>query len=175
MSRKVTTPPVLFAFLAAACASTAAMAEVPGNLKPAAGETLAMPLAARGVQIYECRATKDGYGYEWAFVAPDAELFDAKGAKVGKHYAGPHWEANDGSKVVGATKERADAPAAGAIPWLLLTTKSDGPAGSFSKVTSVQRLNTTGGVAPTSACGQSNAGEKARVPYTADYYLFARS
>jgi hypothetical protein len=175
MSRKVTTPPVLFTLLAAACASTLATAQVPDKLKPSASETLAMPLAARGVQIYECRATKDGYGYEWAFVAPEAELFDAKGTKVGKHYAGPHWEANDGSKVVGAAKERADAPKAGAIPWLLLTTKSDGPDGSFSKVTSVQRLNTAGGVAPTSACGQANAGEKARVPYTADYYLFTAS
>jgi hypothetical protein len=174
MSRKVTTPPVLFTLLIA-CASTAAMAEVPDNLKPTASEKLAMPLAARGAQIYECRAKKDGSGYEWAFVAPDAELFDANGVKVGKHYAGPHWEANDGSKVAGATKERADAPAPGAIPWLLLTTKSDGPEGTFSKVTSVQRLNTTGGVAPGSACAQSNAGETARVPYTADYYLFTGS
>jgi hypothetical protein len=169
MSRNFTTTPILLALFAA---SSAAMAEVPGNLKPAANESLAMPLAAKGVQIYECRAKKDGAGYEWAFIAPEAELFDAKGGKVGKHYAGPHWEANDGSKIVGTVKERADAPAAGAIPWLLLTTKSDGPEGAFGKVTSVQRLNTVGGVAPGAACAQANAGEKARVPYTADYYLF---
>jgi len=165
--------PLLLTTCAAACTSASAMVPVPDNLKPAAGESLAFPLAAKGVQIYECRAKKDQSGFEWAFVAPEAELFDRSGTKVGKHYAGPHWESNDGSKVVGTVKERADAPAAGAIPWLLLAAKSDGPEGAFSKVTSVQRLNTAGGAAPGTACSQANAGEKARVPYTADYYLFA--
>jgi hypothetical protein len=61
---------------------------------------------------------------------------------------------------------------AGAIPWLLLGAKSVGPDGSFSKVTSIQRVNTTGGAAPTSGCSKATAGTPARVPYTADYYFF---
>ncbi len=69
-------------------------------------------------------------------------------------------------------KERADAPRSDAIPWLLLTSKSDGPAGSFSKVTSVQRVNTVGGIAPAAGCSQSNAGTVGRISYTADYYFF---
>ena len=146
---------------------------VPDKLKPGANESLAMIVPAKGVQIYECRARKDQAGaYEWAFVAPEAELFDARGNRIGRHYGGPHWEANDGSKVLGAVKERADAPVADAIPWLLLSAKSVGPEGSFSKVTSIQRVNTVGGVAPKSACSQAAAGTPARISYTADYYFF---
>jgi hypothetical protein len=142
----------------------ASVAQVPDNLKPNANESLALVVPAKGVQIYECREAK------WVFVAPEAELFDRAGKKIGTHYAGPHWEAADGSKVIGAVKQRADAPGAGNIPWLLLGTKSVGNEGSFSKVTSVQRVATNGGVAPAGACAQ--AGERARVPYSADYYFF---
>ena len=110
---------------------------------------------------------------EWAFVAPEADLFDARGNKIGRHYAGPHWEATDGSNIVGAVKERADAPTAGAIPWLLLTAKSVGPDGAFSKVTSIQRVNTAGGAAPVTGCSQAAVGTSARIAYTADYYFFA--
>jgi hypothetical protein len=41
---------------------------------------------------------------DWAFVAPEAELFDAQRRPVGKHYAGPKWERADGSKVAGTVK-----------------------------------------------------------------------
>ena len=161
----------------AACASVQPAADVPENLKPSANESLATIVAAKGVQIYECRASKDRAGeYEWMFIAPEAELFDASGTKkIGKHYAGPHWEAADGSRIVGVTKERADAPREGSIPWLLLAAKSDGPEGSFSKVTSVQRLHTVGGVAPRGGCFEAEKGTQLRIGYTADYYFFAPS
>jgi hypothetical protein len=107
-----------------------------------------------------------------AFVAPAADLFDAGGNRVGRHYAGPHWESTDGSKVLGMVKERADAPAVDAIPWLLLTAKSVGSEGSFSKVTSIQRVHTAGGVAPQAGCSQAAAGALARINYAADYYFF---
>jgi len=147
-------------------------ATVPAKLEPAPSEALAMTVAAKGVQIYECRKAKDAAGFEWAFVAPEAELFDARGQRVGRHGAGPSWEASDGSKIVGTVKERVDAPVAGAIPWLLLATRSVGPEGSFSKVTSVQRVNTQGGVAPTAGCGGDAIGTIARIVYTADYRFF---
>jgi hypothetical protein len=166
----------MLALLVAGCASLQPprpTVEVPDKLKPGANESLAMIVPAKGVQIYECRARKDpAGGYEWAFVAPEADLFDAGGNRIGRHYAGPHWEATDGSKILGALKERADAPAADAIPWLLLNAKSVGPEGSFSKVTSVQRVSTVGGVAPKAGCSQAAAGTPARINYTADYYFF---
>jgi len=141
-----------------------AAVQVPDSLKPAANESLAQVVPAKGVQIYECRDQK------WVFVAPQADLFDRAGKKIGTHYAGPHWEAADGSKVVGALKARADAPQAGSIPWLLLGAKSVGPQGAFSRVTSIQRVATTGGAAPAGECAE--AGARARVGYTADYYFF---
>ena len=166
----------LLALLVAACASprpAAHMVTVPDKLKPGANESLAMIVPAKGVQIYECRARRDQAGvYEWAFVAPEADLFDARGNRTGRHYAGPHWEATDGSKILGTVKERADAPMADAIPWLLLGAKSVGPDGSFSKVTSIQRVNTQGGIAPKDGCSQSAVGTPARIRYTADYYFF---
>jgi hypothetical protein len=162
--------------LIAACASPqppTSMVKVPDRLKPGANESLALIVPAKGVQIYECRARTDQIGgYEWAFVAPEADLFDARGNRTGRHYAGPHWESTDGSKISGTVKERADAPLADAIPWLLLAAKSVGPEGSFSKVTSIQRVNTVGGVAPKAGCSQATAGTPARIDYAADYYFF---
>src|SRR6202008_2724050 len=102
------------AIAAAGCATPATTVSVPEALKPGANESLAMVVAAKGVQIYECRAG------QWAFVAPEAELFDASGRKIGRHYAGPQWESADGSRIAGTVKARADAPVPGAIPWLLL-------------------------------------------------------
>jgi hypothetical protein len=169
MSKQSKSTALLPILLLAGCASAPSV-DVPEKLQPGSSETLAMIVPAKGVQIYECRAGKEG-AYDWAFVAPEAELFDASGKKIGKHYAGPHWESADGSKIVGATKERADAPAANAIPWLLLSAKSDGPDGAFASVTSVQRVHTAGGVAP-KGCLQAEAGMRLRVGYTADYYFY---
>jgi hypothetical protein len=162
--------------LVAACASQPSPAStitVPDRLAPGGNASLALIVPARGVQIYECRARRDqAGGYEWVFVAPEADLLDARGHKIGRHYAGPHWESTDGSKIVGTVKERADAPGGNAIPWLLLAAKSVGPEGAFSKITSVQRVRTVGGVAPTTGCTQATLGTSARVSYTADYYFF---
>ena len=146
--------------------------EVPAPLRPGANEKLLQVVPARGVQVYECRLKADASGYEWVFVAPEAELFDTRGNRIGRHYVGPHWEAQDGSRIVGTVKARADAPAAGAIPWLLLQARSAGGEGAFSRVSSVQRIHTVGGVAPTAGCSAARAGAAARVPYTADYVLF---
>jgi hypothetical protein len=157
-------------FVLAACTG----AGVPATLQPDGPQRLADRVGARGVQIYECRAMPGAAGgAHWAFVAPEAELLDARGTVAGKHYAGPHWEALDGSKIVGATKARADAPQAGAIPWLLLSARSVGGPGRFAHVTSVQRIHTVGGAAPSKTCDGSTLGAIERVPYRADYVLFS--
>jgi hypothetical protein len=99
----------------------------------------------------------------------NAELWNEAGQKVGRHYAGPTWEGNDGSKVLGEVVERANAPDADAIPWLLLKATSSEGAGAFSTVTYVQRLETVGGVAPTEGCSEPTAGVEQAVPYRATY------
>jgi len=146
---------------------------VPDALKPAATETLSFTAHAQGVQIYECHAKKDDpTQYEWVFKAPEAELFDAQGKKTGRHYGGPTWESTDGSKVVGELKARAPSTNADAVPWLLVAAKSHEGTGVFSQVTSIQRLETTGGKAPAGGCDQASVGKELRVPYTAVYYFY---
>lgn len=158
----------LLPLLLAACA--VAPVAVPEALAPGRDEQFALTVAARGVQVYECRPGAAGGAPAWAFVAPDAELLDAQGRQVGTHGAGPHWLAADGSRLHGTVKARADAPRGDAIPWLLLATTASGPQGAFSGVTSIQRIHTTGGLAPAGACDV--LGKQARIPYTADYRLF---
>jgi len=64
-------------------------------------------------------------------------------------------------------------PNNGAIPCLLLQSlgSEKGPTGGrlLFNTTFVQRLNTNGGAAPTTAC---TAGQTQLVPYTADYYFY---
>jgi len=161
----------LAVFLLAACAAQFAGSPVPDTLKPE-GQRLSERVAAKGVQIYECRAAANAAA-QWVFVAPEAELIDARGVVTGKHYAGPHWESLDGSKIVGSVKARADAPRADAIPWLLLSARSVGGPGRFANVTAVQRIHTVGGLAPSRPCDQTTLGATERVPYSADYLLYA--
>ena len=142
---------------------------IPSALEPA-DASLAMVVPARGTQIYECR--RKGEGFEWAFVAPDAMLFDARGNQIGIHGAGPFWQSADGSRVTGKVAARADAPGGHAIPWLLLGTTNTGPSGSFSRVTYIQRVNTTGGTAPVKPCSGEMVGQQTGVHYTADYRFY---
>ena len=166
-------PAILVAVTVAGCVSVSTPdVPVPQELAPPASEALAMVVPARGVQIYKC-ATK-GTSHEWAFVAPDAELFDPKGRLIGRHGAGPYWEALDGSKVNASLKARADAPDKRDIPWLLLAAKNTGRDGAFSAVTSIQRVNTVGGTAPANGCDAASVGKEVRVHYVADYRFFTQ-
>jgi Protein of unknown function (DUF3455) len=155
----------------AAPMETKSVLTTPANIAPAANEAQVLRLPAVGVQIYECKVV-DGKPAAWVFVSPEADLFDESGARVGKHYGGPTWELNDGSKIVGTVKERANSATAGAIPWLLLSAKSSGGAGKFEKVASLQRVNTVGGVAPATGCTAGDVSKQARVYYKADYVYF---
>lgn len=154
--------------LLAACAQIPAA--VPAPLVPQ-GEVKVANVAAQGVQVYECRVGSGGTP-AWTFVAPEADLLNPRGAVIGRHGAGPYWQTLDGSRVVGTVKARADAPKSGAIPWLLLGTRNDGKPGRWSQVSSVQRINTVGGVAPATGCDDTTIGRAARVPYSAEYVLF---
>ena len=150
--------------------------EIPASLQPGKNERVLAVLRAAGVQIYECRTKADeANSHEWAFVAPEADLFDRHGKRIGKHYAGPHWEAADGSRIFASVKARVESPSPEAIPWLLLTARSAGPNGSFSKVSSILRINTIGGMQPRGGCNAGSEGAKARVKYSADYYLLVRT
>jgi hypothetical protein len=153
--------------------STGTVPRIPDDLRVPATQRLALQVEAIGVQIYDCKPSKDDpERFEWAFRAPEAELYDEWGKRVGKHYAGPTWESYDGSKVVGEAKARSDGPDANAIPWLLLTAKSRSGEGVLGTTASIQRLRTVGGKAPSQGCSAALAGNEVRVPYTARYYFY---
>ncbi len=128
-----------------------------------------MQLAANGDQVYVCGAS--GTQFAWTLKAPDAVLTDG-GKTVGKHYAGPTWEAQDGSKVVGEAIANSPSPLPNTIPWLVLKAKSRTGAGAMADIAYVVRTNTEGGIAPTTGCDATHVNEEKRVHYTATYLFF---
>jgi hypothetical protein len=150
--------------------------EVPSAIAVPSDVRLALHDRATGMQIYNCAASGGaGAGattYAWTFKAPDALLVDVNFTPVAMHGAGPSWTSTDGSVVVAPEIARVDAPRADAIPWLLLKELSTTGPGVFSEVAFVQRLNTSGGLAPTTGCDASTANTLLRVPYAADYYFY---
>ena len=155
----------LIATLALAGAAQAADELVPAPK----GAPLLLEVDADGVQIYTCEAKDQGFA--WVFKSPEANLFDKQGRQIGTHFAGPSWKFADGS-VVGEVAARADAPASGAIPWLLLKPKSHEGAGMPANVAFVRRIDTKGGAAPAAGCDAAHKGEQARMRYYALYQFF---
>ncbi|MDB4985232.1 MAG: hypothetical protein JWN04_410 [Myxococcaceae bacterium] len=143
---------------------------IPESLTVPRENHLAFVLEGRGVQSYACKAATDG-AYAWTFVEPEAKLYGKFGKLAGHHYAGPTWEANDGSTVVGA-KLASETVDAGAIPWLLLRAASHTGRGRMSNVTFVQRLETVGGLAPTGGCDAARLGASVDVDYAALYAFY---
>ena len=144
--------------------------EVPDNLKAPAKEVVVLQVRATGSQIYVCQASAD-QKLAWVLKAPEAKLTDSAGKELGTHYAGPTWKHADGSEVTGKVMSRADAPEAGAIPWLLLTATGHKGTGILSSVSSIQRIHTKGGQAP-AGCDDAHLGNEIKVPYSADYYFY---
>jgi Protein of unknown function (DUF3455) len=142
---------------------------IPEGLAVPAGQRLAFTLHAEGVQIYDCKAGADG-ALAWVFRAPEADLFVGRHV-VGNHYAGPTWEALDGSTVVGARVAGATVDSS-AIPWLLLKASANTGRGLMSSVTYIQRLSTVAGLAPSTGCDASTAGAASEVSYTATYAFY---
>ena len=126
-------------------------------------------LHAAGAQIYQCKAGSDGK-LTWAFREPIAALI-ADGQTVGRHYAGPTWEHNDGSAVTGKVVAHAPGATANDVAWLKLEVVGRRGSGTLSAANIVQRTNTSGG-ALSGACDA--AGALRSVPYSADYVFLRR-
>jgi len=145
--------------------------QVPEQIQPPAGEQLLLQVHAKGDQVYTC---KEGVTqFAWTLKAPDAQLFDKDGKSFGKHFAGPSWEASDGSRVTGKAVANVPSPDADSIAWLLVNIVNHEGTGLLSRATSIQRINTKGGKAPASGCDAVHAGQELRVAYSADYLFYA--
>ncbi|MGB7731468.1 MAG: DUF3455 domain-containing protein [Candidatus Acidiferrum sp.] len=144
---------------------------VPPQLQPPAGEQLFLTVHAKGDQVYTC---KEGVTqFDWVLKAPDAQLFDKDGKPFGKHFAGPTWEANDGSRVTGKAVANAPSPDLESVQWLLVHVVGHEGNGVLSPATSIQRINTKGGNPPASSCDSSHTGQEVRSRYSADYLFYA--
>jgi hypothetical protein len=145
--------------------------EIPPTLQPPVDEKLILQLRGTGDQIYSC---KSGGGlFTWTLKAPDAQLLDIKGQPFGKHFAGPTWQSNDGSRVTGKLAASVDSPDVDSIPWLLLKVVTRTGNGTLSRATTIQRLHTQGGKAPSDGCDSDHVNLEKRVPYSADYLFYA--
>ena len=159
-----------YAMTLVACLAGIAAAAPPSS---AHADSTAIELRARGVQIYACE--QNAGAASWRLKAPEAVLLNSAGAEVGRHFAGPSWQARDGSTVVGETLVSSESPITGSIPWVVLRAKSHVGIGEFASVEYVARLQTEGGAAPVGDCDQAHAGAEKRVPYNAVYVLFRGS
>lgn len=149
-------------------------AGLPDAVKVPGGHRVAMETVGAGDITYECRAKQGMAGqFEWFFVGPDAKLMDRAGKTVGKYYGPPAtWESMDGSKLTGAQVAVAPASGMGNIPLQLVKANPAMGMGAMQGVTYIQRVATSGGVAPATACGAGNMGAKQTVQYRADYIFY---
>jgi len=148
---------------------------VPAILEVPEGYEVSFHTYATGVQVYKCTEVLPGV-YSWVFKAPVADLYSNENYNggTGTHYAGPTWESNSGSKVVGVRLQGATVDP-DAIPWLLLGAVSSQGPGPLNGTVYIQRTNTVGGKAPTTGANSSNVGEEINIGYTAEYYFYKPS
>ena len=148
--------------------------EVPEPIRVPPGEKLLLETHASGAQIYTCTRGPDGRS-QWTLTAPDAELRDASGAAIIRHFAGPSWQHQDGSEVTGKAVAHAS-PDPDSVPWLLLEAVSHTGNGVLARVQHIQRIHTHGGQPPPAArCDAARQRAMARIAYTADYYFYGPS
>ncbi|MFN0103309.1 MAG: DUF3455 domain-containing protein [Bryobacteraceae bacterium] len=178
-------------------AQTIAVPPVPTDIQVPPGNTPYLKGSAEGTQNYICLPTTSGLA--WKFQGPQATLFltfkwmqGEIRQQVTTHFLSPNpgeagaparatWQSSLDTSAVWAKKiaesTDPDYVAPGAIPWFLLQTTGTqfGPNGGsmLAGTTYIQRLKTTGGIMPTTAC--TEAGAIQFVPYTADYYFYRAS
>jgi Protein of unknown function (DUF3455) len=179
--------------------------DVPPNLQVEAGNKAFLKGEARGTQNYICApSAASPTGVAYVLFTPEATLFsDDDGGQIITHFFSPNpdprdpntnpavvapegairatWvHSHDGSSIWAKLHTNGAAVVdKNAIALLLLDAVGveDGPTGGdiLAKTTFVQRVNTTGGLAPKSGCGSpGDLGNQAFIPYTADYFFYTK-
>lgn len=149
--------------------------KVPVELEVNDNEQVVLMAHGKGDQIYVCKANANGEQFGWLLREPDATLTDDSGKVVGHHLIGPTWQWEDGSHTRGKVITSSRSPDPDAVPWLLLSAIGRSEDGALAHITSIQRVNTKGGRAPAAGCDGSHLDAEVRVPYSADYYFYARA
>jgi hypothetical protein len=159
----------VIAFVVTSGAPSLISAQMPDAIG-APGESIVASLHAEGAQVYDCKRDADG-NLMWQFREPIATLV-TDGKTMGRHYAGPSWELADGSAVTGRLQGRAPGATPKDIPLLKLEVLSSRGTGTLTGVTTIQRINTKGGIAEGSC---EVAGALLSVPYSADYIFLKKN
>jgi hypothetical protein len=168
---------------------------VPAGLEVEAGNEAVFVGHGVGTQNYVCLPS--GSTVAWTLFTPEATLFDDRGKQLTTHFFSPNpqdggivratWQDSKDTSTVWGTLINSSSDAAfvnrGAIAWLLLQVApkvgaQEGPTGGdrLTETTFIQRLNTVGGLAPTTDCAvTADIGKKAFVPYTADYFFYEKA
>ena len=179
---------------------------LPAGMAPVpAGNTLFLGTHGVGTQNYVCRPSGAGVAYV-LFTPQATLFSEDGGQVITHNFSPNPFEPNTDPKVVAAgtiratwqyrdtsrvwAKVHANDPITGkkgavtvdekAIAWLLLDRvgSQNGPTGGdkLTGTTFVQRLNTTGGLAPKTGCNSlTDVGNTAFVPYTADYFFYKQA
>ena len=164
---------------------------VPADLEVEPGFKAFLEGHAVGTQNYVCQPS--GAGFAFVLFTPQATLFNDADHQLIIHFFSPNpdengtiratWENSRDTSTVWAalvpdgSSTDAAFVAPGAIAWLKLEVvgHEDGPTGGdkLSETTFIQRLNTSGGLAPLTGCSSlADVGKKAFVPYAADYFFY---
>ncbi|GIE82349.1 hypothetical protein Aph02nite_82990 [Actinoplanes philippinensis] len=139
------------------------------EIRPPAGSKLVGAyIVVSGTQTYTC-AVPEGAAtgvFTGTPSVPEAQLIGT-GGRI-HHFGGPTWQSlRDGSLVTAS--RAAGVNVDGAIPELLLKVETHSGKGVLSRADYINRLRTSGGVAPSGSC---TAGQKASVPYGSIYVFW---
>ncbi len=167
---------------------------VPFGLEAPEGNKAFLVGHAVGTQNYICLPS--GAGVSFQLFTPEATLFNDDDGQIITHFFSENpdeagrpirasWESSRDTSMIWAAlfpQEGLNGSASvsdDAIAWLLLKVVGhrDGPTGGdkLSETTFVQRLSTSGGRPPSTGCSSTaDIGNKAFVPYTADYFFYRK-
>jgi hypothetical protein len=147
---------------------------VPSSLQAFADEEPVLGLSVAGMQRYECRALANSPNrFLWAWLGPDAALFDGQQRQVARFAAGPRWQGLDGGQMLGRVRASTASPTPGNVPWEIFVADS-ATTGLFTGVTAVQQVNTEGGLPPDTPCAERNLGQQAESPFRAEQILYRK-
>ena len=159
--------------------SSQGLITIPEILQVPAGNKLSLQVYAKGVQIWEVkRSTTNPTIITWVNIAPSAKLYRNPNFtdQLGTHYAGPTWEFQKerySHKKVVAAKLQAVTVDVTAVPWLLLKAV-DSLSSPNNKISYIQRISTTGGLAPVTGADEEHLGMQVSIPYTASYLFYEK-
>ncbi len=116
-----------------------------------------------GSQIYSCTQQRDATN--WTLEGPSATL-SFKRKRIGRHFAGPRWQLNDGSQILGRVTAQFQGANPSDIPELRVEVIAHEARGILDQANFVYRLYTHGGLL-SGPC--TTVGARRSVRYTAEY------